>query len=837
MRDFAQTPEPAGTVGASGDSLSFVIQKHAARSLHYDFRLELDGTLKSWAVPKGPSLDPSDKRMAVHVEDHPISYGSFEGTIPPGHYGAGNVIVWDRGTWTPLSDPDAGLRAGKLKFELHGSKLHGRWALVRMRRDANARQEAWLLMKEADRYARPADEFKVVEAQPDSVLSASSVESVAVTPSPTAAPAAKAPRRPRAAAPQRAALPERLAPELATLVDHPPAGDDWLYEVKFDGYRLLTRVQGAAVHCFTRNGHDWSAKLPRLVAAIKKLKLESAWLDGEIVVADDQGRPDFQALQNAFDTHATSRIRYHLFDLPFHAGRDLRAQPVEDRRASLQALLKDADADVLRFSEAFDQDPKALLESMRSMGLEGLIGKRKGSPYTSARSGDWIKLKTAQRQEFVIGGFTEPKGARQGVGSLLLGVHEADGTLRHAGNVGTGFDEKTLAALRTRLDKLVTQRAPFAKPPARAGARKDMLPTWVKPTLLAEVSFAQWTRDGHVRHAVFHGLRNDKPASRITREPVKEVAAVEKAKGSKRPMSAVPADLRITHPDRVIDQRSGVTKGELVAFYASVSALMLPHLRARPIAMLRAPSGVDGSFFFQKHAEATQMPDLQSLDPALDPGHAPLLVVPAQRGLLAAAQLNVIEFHTWNATATAIARPDRIVFDLDPGTGVDWPQVQEAAQLLHGFLDQLGLKSFLKTSGGKGLHLVVPLAPRHDWAVLKAFAQAIVQHVAKVIPDRFVAKSGPKNRVGKIYIDYLRNGFGATTVCAWSARARPGMGVSVPLAWDELGALSGADHWTVRNIAPRLAVGNAPWAAYAAARQGLAAAMKKMAFDPKAAAA
>ena len=807
MRDFAQTPEPAGSVGVTGDTLSFVVQKHAARSLHYDFRLELDGTLKSWAVPKGPSLDPADKRMAVHVEDHPLSYGSFEGTIPPGHYGAGSVIVWDRGTWTPLADPDAGLRAGKLKFELHGSKLHGRWALVRMRGDADARQEAWLLMKEADRYARPADEFKVVEAQPDSVLGKS----------PASAP--------------HAALPATLAPELATLVDQPPADDDWLYEVKFDGYRLLTRVQGTSVHCYTRNGHDWSAKLPQLVAAIKALKLKSAWLDGEIVVPDGEGRPDFQALQNAFDTRATQDIRYHLFDLPFHAGRDLRDQPVEMRRAQLRKLLGHANDGPLRFSEAFDQDPKALLESMRRMGLEGLIGKRKGSPYTSSRSADWIKLKTGQRQEFVIGGFTEPKGSRQGVGSLLLGVHEADGSLRHAGNVGTGFDDKMLASLRARLDKLVTKKSPFAKPPARAGARKDMLPVWVKPSLLAEVSFAQWTRDGHVRHAVFQGLRDDKPAARIAREPVKEVADVKTT--ARRAKTAVPKDVRITHADRVVDVRSGVTKGELVAFYASVSALMLPHLQARPVALLRAPSGVDGSFFFQKHADATQLPDLDTLDPSLDPGHAPLLAVPDQRGLLGAAQMNVIEFHTWNATTKAIDRPDRIVFDLDPGSGVDWPHVQEAAQLLHGFLDQLGLKSFLKTSGGKGLHLVVPVAPRHSWAVLKAFAQAIVQHVAKVIPDRFVAKSGPKNRIGRIYIDYLRNGFGATTACAWSARARPGMGVSVPIAWDELGALSGADHWTVRNIAARIGAGNTPWAGYATARQGLSAAMRKMAFDPK----
>ena len=655
MRDFTRTPEPQGAVGATGGTRHFVVQKHAARSLHYDFRLELDGTLKSWAVPKGPSLDPTQKRMAVHVEDHPLAYAAFEGQIPAGHYGAGSVVVWDRGTWSPLGDANAGYREGKLKFDLHGHKLQGRWALVRMRQREGERQEAWLLMKEKDSHARDAGEFDVVSAQPDSVLGA------------------------RAHASSVVAFPSELAPQLASLVDRPPTGDEWFYEIKFDGYRVLTRADGPNVHCFTRNGHDWSARLPGIVKATKALGLKQTWLDGEVVVYGSDGLPDFQALQNAFESKHPGPIQYQLFDMPFHAGHDLREQPIEDRRSRLKAVLAANTGDLLRCSEAFDQNPQALLSSARSLGVEGLIGKRKGSPYRSRRSSDWIKLKARQRQEFVIGGFTDPKGSRTGIGSLMLGVHAADGRLHYAGNVGSGFDERTLAVLRARLDKLASPRSAFVDAPARVGARKDAMPRWVKPTLLAEVSFAQWTHDQHVRHAVFHGLRDDKTACGIAREQV--VTLDNEASGPTRRAGAI-ASSRVTHAERVIDVQSGVTKGELVQFEASVAAVMLPHLRLRPVALVRAPAGVDGELFFQKHAEDTAMVGIDRLDPALDPGHQPLLAVTSREGLLAAAQLNVVEFHTWNATTREIALPDRIVFDLDPGAGVPWSGVQEAAQLL-----------------------------------------------------------------------------------------------------------------------------------------------------------
>ncbi len=808
MRDFAHTAEPRGEVAPSGEHLSFVIQKHAARSLHYDFRLELDGTLKSWAVPKGPSLDPSVKRMAVQVEDHPLSYSDFEGTIPPKHYGAGTVIVWDRGGWSPVGDAREGLRDGHLKFDLAGEKLHGRWALVRMKPREGERQPSWLLMKERDDQARAAAEFDVLTAQPDSVLNK--------------------PSRKRAA---KVSLPATLAPQLATLVTAIPCGDDWLYEIKFDGYRLLIRVDGDSVRCFTRNGNDWSAKLPKLVDAIRARKLEPCWLDGEVVVLDEGGMPDFQALQNAFDSKRTAELTYFVFDLPFHDGADLRGLPLTERRSRLQALLAaqvhpKRQPQLIRFSDAFAGEPAALLASARVAGLEGLIGKRKESTYrTGARSPDWVKLKTLLRQEFVIGGYTDPKGSRTGIGALLLGVHDAKGALRYAGNVGTGFDDRTLASLKHRLIKIAAAKSPFSDAPDKVGARGDMKPHWVTPTLLAEVSFAQWTGTGRIRHSVFHGLRDDKPAIKIVKEvPVKAIRAKAAARSAKH--------AHLTHAERVIDATSGITKGELADYYDRVAPLMLPHLKARPVALVRAPAGAGGAQFFQKHADENALPGITLLDKALDPGHEALLVVASVKGLQSAAQMNVIEFHTWNMTARSAPKPDRMIFDLDPGEGVAWPAVREAAQLTRSFLAELGLKSELKTSGGKGLHVIVPLAPKHTWQTVRQFSQAIVVHMAQVVPQRFVAKSGPRNRIGKIFIDYLRNGWGATTAAAWSARARPGLGVSVPIDWSELVQVGGGAHWNVRNIDARLARGNAPWGSLASSRQSLAKAMKVLNFKP-----
>ena len=826
-RDFTKTPEPRTAGKAGKGTLTFVIQKHHASHLHYDFRLELDGTLKSWAVPKGPCLDPHVKRMAVLVEDHPLSYGGFEGTIPPGQYGAGTVIVWDRGTWQAEGDARAALAAGKLKFALQGEKLHGHWTLVRMK-SKGEKQEAWLLIKENDDAARPLDGYDVTEALPDSVIAAARAKP-ATAPAKKTTPAAKKATTRRRATP--VALPESFAPQLATLATAPPpTPQDWLWELKFDGYRLLTRIEHGTVRCFTRNGHDWTEKLPELARALGRLGVRSAWLDGEIVVQGERDAPDFQALQNAFDQRATASIVYWLFDAPWLDGEDLRTLPVEERRARLAPLLTDDLAPRLRFSESFDAPPRDLLASVGALGFEGLIGKRRGSGYVSRRSPDWIKLKHQQRQEFVIGGYTAPKGSRAGFGALLLGVHDADGALRYCGNVGTGFDGARLADIKKKLDALASANSPFAE--GAHGVPRSVKAHWVQPRLVAEVAFGEWTREHRVRHSVFQGLRSDKPAREVTREqavPVKEMAMTPKSSTAARTP-------RVTNAERVIDSQSGATKGELVAYYVKAAPLILPHLKGRPVSLVRAPEGIGGELFFQKHAKGTEMPGITLLDPALDPDHDPLLQIDRGEGLLSATQLNVVEFHTWNALSAAVDKPDRMTFDLDPGEGVPWERVQEAALLTRTLLEEVGLVGFLKTSGGKGLHVVVPIRRHFGWDAVKAFSQALVVHLAQTLPDRFVAKSGPRNRVGKIFVDYLRNGFGATTVSAWSVRARPGLGVSVPVAWDELPTLRSGAHWNLRSAPERFGVGNMPWADWERGRKGLAAPMKVIGFTPDAAA-
>ncbi|HTH44954.1 MAG TPA: DNA ligase D [Oxalicibacterium sp.] len=833
-RNFDITSEPEEGGMPNETALSFVIQKHWATRLHYDFRIELDGAMKSWAVPKGPSFDTRDKRMAMHVEDHPISYNSFEGQIPEHQYGAGKVIIWDKGVWKPIGDPREGYRKGNLKFELHGHKLHGKWVLVRMKsgKYGSGKQDPWLLIKEKDEYVRPAAEFSVVDEMPDSVAQLGMPDGV----QPDISTQASVPTKKKRSA-GKIELPETLSPPLATLVDAPPDNDeDWLYEIKFDGYRILARIDGKDIRLLTRNGNDWTHRLPNLVAELKKMKLPPCWLDGEIVVANDKGVPDFQALQNAFDSAKTKNIIFYVFDLPYCDGDDLRKTALIERRARLQAALTKTSSDYVHYSEVFPVSGRDLVASACHIGLEGVIGKRKNSHYVvGRRTADWIKLKCGHRQEFVIGGYTDPQGSRQGIGSLLLGVHE-EGKLRYAGNVGSGFSDRTLKEIRKQLDAVAADKSPFA-----ASTGIDRKAHWVRPVLLAEVSFSEWTNGGHVRHGVFHGLRNDKKAYVITREEAvatKSIESKRKTTSASRsgaddsaPHSRLPAGMKVSHPDRVVDPSTGLTKIELIRYYALVAPLMLPHLKGRPVSLVRAPDGIKSQLFFQKHME-DPFEGIKALDPALDPEHPALMEVAKPIGLLNAAQMNVIEFHTWNAVKSAIDQPDRMTFDLDPGEGVEWHVMQESTLLMRAFLQQLGLESFCKTSGGKGLHVVVPLKRRYDWDSIKDFSKAIVEHMAKTLPMRFVAKSGPRNRVGKIFIDYLRNGFGATTVCAWSVRARPGLGVSVPLAWDEVNKLHSSAQWTVANIHTRLDTGNTPWKDYDKSAQNVTEAMKRLDFAP-----
>lgn len=879
-RTFDKTPEPSGAAKRSArarksadHALSFVIQEHDARRLHYDFRLELDGTLKSWAVPKGPSLDPSVKRLAVHVEDHPLDYGSFEGDIPEGNYGAGSVIVWDRGTWAPQSgtveDAAREYEKGKLKFVLDGEKLHGGWTLVKSHMRGSGDKEQWLLIKERDDEARPEAEYDILLKKPGSVMSTSlgaRGKSGAVRErTERKAAAKKAPARktaskkanghahpdivanrsaeslrtlshePAIEGALKAKLPATFKPQLATLVDAAPPRNDWAYEIKFDGYRVLARIDTIKgkheILMYTRNGNDWTAKFSKQVKALERLDIESGWLDGEAVVLDDRGLPDFQALQNAFDVGRPQDIVVYFFDVPYLNGYDLRNVPLVQRRAILKALIEPIDDPVLRYSQDFDFHADDLLKSACDMALEGIIGKRIDSTYVSGRSASWIKLKCRRRQEFVIGGYSEPSGSRGQFGALLLGVYDTHGQLQYAGRVGSGFDHATLVAVKKELDKREVKRMPFASEPQE---RSRTPVHWVKPELVAECNFAEWTKERIVRQASFVSLRDDKPARQI----VKEVPASAKKVASKKTPakktatkatagSAEIEGVKISHPDRVIDKSSGFTKLDVVEYYASVADWMLPHLKDRPVSLVRAPEDIGGELFFQKHSAKLAIPHItQHAD--IDPGHPPLLTIESSQALVGTAQMGTIELHTWNAVASNIEKPDRMVFDLDPGEGVGWERMIEAAKLTKDLLAELGLTSFCKTSGGKGFHVVVPLAKQAGWDDMKDFSQAVAQHMASALPKLFSAKMGMQNRKGKIFIDYLRNNRGSSTVAAFSLRARPGLGASMPLSWDELDDVKSGDQWNIGNVRERLdALKGDPWAGYDKARQRLTAEMKK----------
>jgi len=838
-RNFNITAEPAGgkvTKKSAAQSLSFVIQKHDARRLHYDFRLELDGTLKSWAIPKGPSLDPKDKRLAVHVEDHPLSYASFEGNIPHGQYGGGDVIVWDQGVWQPHGDPRDAYQSGKLKFTLVGEKLAGDWTLVRTHLRGSGDKEQWLLIKERDDSARPAEEYDIVEAQPQSVITgellpnhsgkSGKTKGALKSLETTKASAKKSTARVKASASKtEVRLPDFLAPELATLVNEPPSGD-WLYEVKFDGYRILARIEGGEVKLITRNNNDWTEKLPLQAKAIAELDLGDSWLDGEVVVLDEKGLPDFQALQNAFDIGRSNQIIYYLFDAPILNGEDLRELPVEERRARLEKVIPNNKKSLLRFSGGFMAHHETVLASACAMSLEGVIGKRMGSPYVSRRSGDWIKLKCRLRQEFVIVGYTSPQGSRSGFGALLLGVHSELGKpeLRYAGRVGTGFNEARLQELYGKMSKLARDTSPLSHKLTSAQARDVH---WIEPELVCEVEFAQWTSEGILRQAAFFALRTDKPARDIIREqakspeqlppPEKNKNMVDKPVAAKKSSTGKPLinSVAISHPDRVIDPESGATKEDLALFYSAVADWILPHLDDRPVSLVRAPDGITGEQFFQKHADRLAIPNIKQLDKSLDPGHPALMEIDRPKALIGAIQMGTVELHTWGASAKKIEFPDRITLDLDPDPALPWRSVVEATRLTLAVLDELELNAWLKTTGGKGIHIVVPLAPVADWEYVKEFSKQIAQFMARQIPERFVARMGPKNRVGKIFIDYLRNQRGASAVSAFSVRARPGLPVSVPITRDELLELHSSNQWTIANLHERLAsLKSDPWADY-----------------------
>jgi bifunctional non-homologous end joining protein LigD len=806
MRDFAVTPEPVGRKSGrkavrKSKQLRYFIQRHAATRLHYDFRLELEGVLKSWAVPKGPSLDPADKRLAMQTEDHPLDYGDFEGVIPEKQYGAGEVLLWDRGVWTPEDpDPIAALRNGRLHFHLQGKKLQGSWILTRTR--GNEDKPAWLLIKRTDEEARPGHD-----------VTAERPESVKGQPKP-------------AKYGKKSELPQFITPQLATLVTEPPNKGDWLYEVKHDGYRMLARMTHRDARLFTRSGKDWTERLPSLSSQLKKMKLEGSWLDGEIVVLRDDGRSNFQALQNAFEFGRDKEIVYYVFDAPYLKGEDLRALPLTERKERLRAALKGA-ANV-RFSDHLEGAAQEILDKACAMNLEGLIGKDAGSVYSAGRSRTWIKLKCRQRQDFVIAGFTAPGGSRTGFGALVLAYYDHEMKLRYAGKVGTGFDEHLLDVLSKKLAKLKRADSPLMDPPRERGI------TWVKPQLVCEVTFAERTDDNVLRQASFMGLREDIAPKSVGLEKAQTPPADLKSKAVRAPSrnsaeGNVVHGVKITHPERIIYPALQFSKLDLARYYDTVGELIVPQLAGRPLTLVRCPDGVGKECFYQRHLAMGASPGEVKTFKRLRSSKGYYIYIDSHSALITLVQNGAIEMHTWGARVPDAQHPDRITLDLDPDEDLSWADMVERTELTRALVEGLGLKCFLKTTGGKGLHIVVPIQPQLTWPEVKEFSGMMAEFLVRAEPKLFTAKVAKDRRTGKVFVDYLRNSETASAVAAFSARARPDAGVSTPLAWDELTEVEDVrKKFTVLTVPERLAKQKKdPWSDYDKTRQSVTAAMWK----------
>jgi len=790
-RDFSRTREPRGGRRASKAAAaggSFVIHKHAARRLHYDLRLEHDGVLWSWAVTRGPSLDPDEKRLAVHVEDHPLDYGSFEGTIPKGEYGAGNVIIWDRGRWQPEGDPEAGLAKGHLAFTLEGEKLAGKWHLVRLKPRAGEKRDNWLLIKVDDEAARRDGD--ILDEKPNSVGSGVAVEDAGSLERTThtrkaGTKAAKAKAKPVAGKrpAKKAELPSFVEPCLAKLVEKPPAGDGWLHEVKFDGYRVQVRLQDGKARLLTRSGLDWTQKFGATLAeALGALPCDSAVLDGEVVALGDGGAASFSALQNALSEGDVDALVYFAFDLLFLDGEDLRKEPLANRKAALAQLLSSAGDGPARYSEDFDRPGGTMLRHACRIGLEGIVSKRVDAPYRSGRGGDWLKSKCTQRQEFVITGYVPSEATGRGLRSILVGVHEGD-ALVPAGRVGTGFTARSSNKLRKELDARRTARSAYSG----AAAREHGI-VWVKPELVAEVEFRAWTASRQLRHASFLGLREDKDADEVIAEvPAPPPAKfARKTPGKKTPGKGTKAltEVKLSNAAKVLWPDVGLTKEGLLDYYAGVWPLMEPFVVNRPLSLVRAPDGIEGTRFFQKHAGPGLNPAVQRRKDPKDGEE--LLFIRDFDGLAALVQLGVLEVHIWGSTIDALETPDQVIFDLDPDEGVLLPALREAAEDVRDRLKELGFDSQLKTSGGKGFHVEMGLKPDAGWDVVKGFAGDFARAMAQAAPERYTATLSKKARQGRIFIDYLRNGRGATAIAPYSTRARPGAPVAMPVNWREL---------------------------------------------------
>lgn len=815
-RNFEKTSEPAGAADAQPTAFiggSFVIHKHAARRLHYDLRLEYDGVLWSWAVTKGPSLDPAEKRLAVHVEDHPLAYRSFEGNIPKGQYGGGSVIVWDDGQWHPEADPAAGLEKGHLSFTLEGHKLRGGWHLVRLKPRSGEKRDNWLLMKAADAQARTDSD--ILETEPHSVISGRTVEDVSAGKN---APVQKSigkrlkpPVTGDSTSAAIAPLPGFIAPCLATLATVPPSGAQWLHEVKFDGYRLQVHIQHGAVRMLTRTGLDWTAQFgASLRSAFEKLHCQNAILDSEIVVLTDKGISSFAALQAALTQARVDDLVCFIFDLLFLDGQDLRGEPLLARKQRLAGLLGPQTGDsILRYSEDFMESGETMLRHACRMGLEGVVSKRVDAPYRSGRGAAWVKSKCKQRQEFVILGYVPSKTLARGLGSLVVGYREGNG-FKPAGRVGTGFTAKAADALKKRLDPHMQSSSALS---GVAAQEKGIV--WVAPELVAEVEFGGWTADGSLRHASFQGLREDKPAMEVVAEaPIaaEDLPTAMSVPRSPRISGAETGEpvtsVKITHGDKLLWSDAGLSKQGLLDYYARVWKLMAPFVINRPLSLLRAPDGIAGQTFFQKHAAPGMHAAIAKMTDPKD--GEDLLFIRDFDGLAALVQLGTVEIHIWGCKIDAIELPDQIVFDLDPDPQVALADVRAAALTIKEHLQDLGLRSFVKLSGGKGYHIVAPLKPQADWGFVKTFARDFAQAMAQAEPQRFTATLSKQARTGKIFIDYLRNGRGSTTVAPYSTRARATAPVSLPVSWEKLQRGANPDEVTVAIIPAEL--GTRPWA-------------------------
>jgi bifunctional non-homologous end joining protein LigD len=839
-RDFRKTAEPSEKTRAARGSkgkvkpLIFVIQKHAARRLHWDFRLEWQGTLRSWAVPKGPSLDPADKRLAVEVEDHPIAYATFEGDIPKGQYGGGHVDIWDNGTWEPLIEPRRAFGKGHLEFLLHGKKLHGKWHLVRTR--MVGKQTQWLLMKSHDEAARAGADADVIDAghadDPQRVPRKAAPKAAAKKSKPSEAPK---PRSTRSKGARGSALPPTIKPQLATLVDKVPGDEGWVYELKYDGVRLLSRCDGDDVRCISRNGIDWTHKVGPIVDALKALKLSGAWVDGELIVSDPNGRSDFSLLQHILEQKRLGELQYCVFDLLFWNGEDLRDLPLSQRKANIDAAFAKLPAKgPIRLSDQIHSDSAQLIARVCNQHLEGLIAKKVDSPYVGARSDTWLKIKCHREQEFVVGGAAFLPGRGTGTfSSLLVGVKSGKG-LRYVGRVGGGFSADERAEWHARVRQLEQKASPFDRHPDK---RSGEIWHWMKPKLVIQVAFQDWTQDGILRQPRYLGLRQDRDPKTVVREEpahtedvVKEPAkpkAGKRARGKAKDEPAQVGGMRLTHPDRVLFPHDGITKLELAEYFAAVGEAAMPHYRERPLSILRNTHGSQP--FFQKHFLEQSGAGLRVVKIPNADKDPDFVVCDSPEGLLHLAQVGAVELHSWGAVMPKPTQADRLTFDLDPGADLDYPPLRDAALAIRKLMQDLGLDSWIKTTGGKGLHVVVPLtAPRPDWDTAKEFSRSVTLFMERLAPTMFTSKTGEKNRKKKIFVDYLRNGFGATAVAAFSPRWRPGVGVSTPVSWEEIDADIRGTHFNLRNVPDRIARQRKdPWKDYWSARQALTRTMIK----------